>query len=91
MILAKGDIVVIAMDRPAVIPDISAAATALLADFGACDEAVLNVIFGLDEPQGKLPFELPSSMEAIRKQRSDVPGDSEDPLYPFGFGLSYGE
>jgi len=35
-------IVVIAMDRPAVIPDISAEAKALLADFGATDEAVLN-------------------------------------------------
>jgi len=84
-------IVVIAMDRPAVIPDISAEAKALLADFGATDEAVLNVIFGRVEPGGKLPFELPSSMEAVRKQRADVPSDSEEPLYPFGFGLKYGE
>ena len=82
-------IVVIAMDRPAVIPDISAEAKALLADFGATDEAVLNVVFGRVEPGGKLPFELPSSMEAVRKQRADVPSDSEDPIYPFGFGLKY--
>ena len=84
-------IVVISMDRPAVIPEINARAAALLADFGASDEAVLNVIFGQVEPQGKLPFELPSSMEAVRKQRSDVPSDSEHPLYPSGFGLSYGD
>jgi beta-glucosidase len=84
-------IVVIGMDRPAVIPEISAAARGLLAEFGACDEAVLNTIFGKARPEGKLPFELPSSMEAVRKQRPDVPFDSENPLYPFGFGLSYHE
>ena len=82
-------IVVIGMDRPAVIPEISAAAKGLLVEFGASDEAALNVVFGRARPGGKLPFELPSSMEAVRKQRADVPFDSENPLYPFGFGLSY--
>jgi beta-glucosidase len=82
-------IVVIYLDRPAVIPEISAAAQALLADFGASDQAVLDVIFGKHHPEGKLPFELPSSMEAVRTQRTDVPRDSKDPLYPFGFGLAY--
>ena len=73
-------IVVIYLDRPAVIPEISAASRALLADYGASDEAVLNVIFGKASPEGKLPFELPASMEAVRKQRADVPYDSKDPL-----------
>lgn len=82
-------IVVLYLDRPAVIPEISAAAKALLADYGADDSAVLDVIFGKAEPQGRLPFELPSSMEAVRNQKADVPHDSEQPLYPFGFGLSY--
>jgi beta-glucosidase len=82
-------IVVIYLDRPAVIPEISDEAHALLADFGASDAAVLDVVFGRAKPEGKLPFELPSSMEAVRKQREDVPYDSEDPLYAFGFGLTY--
>ncbi len=82
-------IVVIYLDRPAVIPEISAAAKALLGDFGASDVAVLNVLFGKAQPEGNLPFELPSSMEAVRNQRSDVPHDSDNPLYPFGFGLRY--
>ncbi len=82
-------IVVIELDRPAVIPEINADAKALLADFGASDEAVLDVIFGKRKPEGRLPFELPSSMKAVREQRSDVPYDSNDPLYPFGFGLEY--
>jgi beta-glucosidase len=82
-------IVVIYLDRPAVLPEISAAAAALLGDFGAGDEAVLNVLFGRARPEGKLPFELPSSMEAVRRQKADLPHDSENPLYPFGFGLTY--
>jgi beta-glucosidase len=82
-------IVAIYLDRPAVIPEIAAAAKALLGDFGASDEAVLDVVFGLAEPEGRLPFELPSSMEAVRRQKPDLPHDSEAPLYPYGFGLSY--
>jgi len=82
-------IVVLYLDRPAVIPEISTAARALLVDYGASDTAVLDVIFGKASPGGKLPMELPSSMEAVRNQKADVPYDSENPLYPFGFGLSY--
>lgn len=82
-------IVDINLDRPAVIPEINAVAKGLLADFGASDEAVLDVIFGKSKPGGKLPFELPSSMDAVREQKEDLPYDSRAPLYKFGFGLSY--
>ncbi|HEY9045412.1 MAG TPA: glycoside hydrolase family 3 protein [Ohtaekwangia sp.] len=82
-------IVDIYLDRPAVIPEISDKAKGLLADFGASDAAVLDVIFGKAKPGGKLPIELPSSMDAVRNQKEDVPYDSKDPLYPFGHGLSY--
>jgi beta-glucosidase len=82
-------IVDIYLDRPAVIPEISAKAKGLLADFGASDEVVLDVIFGKYKPGGHLPMELPSSMEAVRNQKEDVPYDSKNPLYKFGFGLSY--
>ena len=82
-------IVNVYLDRPAVIPDISAAAHALIADFGASDESVCEVLFGNAVPKGKLPFELPSSMEAVRNQLTDVPYDSKNPLYAFGYGLTY--
>jgi beta-glucosidase len=82
-------IVDIYIDRPAVIPEISANAKGLLANFGASDEAVLDVIFGKAKPEGKLPLELPSSMDAVKNQKEDMPYDSKDPLYPFGFGLRY--
>ena len=89
LLAAVPTIVVIGLDRPAVLPEISAAAQGLLAEYGASDEAVLNVIFGQVPPEGRLPFELPSSMTAVRAQKADLPYDSEDPLYPFRFGLSY--
>lgn len=82
-------IVDIYLDRPAVIPEISKACKALLGNFGASDAAALDVIFGKAKPEGRLPFELPSSMEAVRNQKEDLPHDSKNPLYPFGFGLNY--
>ncbi len=57
--------------------------------YGASDRAVAEVLFGIAQPEGRLPFELPSSMEAVRKQYADVPDDSENPLFERGFGLGY--
>jgi beta-glucosidase len=82
-------IVDIFLDRPAVIPEIAAQSAGLLANFGASDAALLDVIFGRFAPTGKLPLEMPSSMEAVRRQREDLPYDSVGPLFPFGHGLTY--
>jgi len=82
-------VVAIHLDRPAVIPEIAEHALALLGEFGASDAAVLDVVWGRFAPEGKLPFELPSSMEAVRAQHPDAPHDSANPLFPFGHGLTY--
>lgn len=82
-------VVDIYLDRPAVIPAIAARSAALLANFGASDAALLDVVFGRAAPGGRLPFELPSSMAAVLRQHPDLPYDSEDPLFPFGHGLTY--
>jgi len=82
-------IVVIYLDRPAVIPAIVDSASAVIADYGASDRAVAEVLFGIAKPEGSLPFELPSSMEAVRNQYEDVPADSESPLFESAFGLAY--
>jgi len=82
-------IVDIYLNRAAVIPEISQYSKALIANFGANDAALLDVVFGKYKPCGHLPIELPSSMDAVRNQKEDVPYDSKDPLYKFGFGLSY--
>ena len=85
----KPTIVCIYLDRPAVISEIVENAAGLLCDFGAHDDAVLDIIFGEFNPSAKLPFELPCSMEAVKNQKEDVPYDSENPVFEFGFGLSY--
>ncbi|HLF35834.1 MAG TPA: glycoside hydrolase family 3 N-terminal domain-containing protein, partial [Cyclobacteriaceae bacterium] len=77
------------LDRPAVIPEIAEKSAALIANFGATDEVLLEVIFGKFKPEGRLPVEMPSSMDAVRNQYEDVPYDSKDPLYKYGYGLSY--
>ena len=82
-------IVDIYLDRPAVIPEIADSCAGLVANFGASDAAVLDIVFGRFKPSAKLPFELPSSMEAVRAQKPDLPHDSAEPLYEYGFGLSY--
>ncbi len=82
-------IVDIYLERGAVIPEIAAAAAGLIANFGASDAALLDVVFGRFAPTGRLPFELPSSMEAVRAQAPDLPGDSQSPLFRFGYGLTY--
>ncbi len=86
----KPTIICIYFDRPAVMPEIVKNSAAVLCEFGSTDDAVLDIIFGEFNPTAKLPFEIPSSMEAVRKQKEDVPYDSENPLFEFGYGLEYG-
>ena len=82
-------IVSVYLDRPAILTPLQATARALIANFGVSDEALIDVLTGRAKPEGKLPFELPSSMDAVAAQRPDMPHDSARPLYPFGFGRSY--
>jgi len=86
---APKSIVTVYMDRPAILGNVQDKATALLANFGLSDAALFDVLTGKASPQGKLPFELPSSMAEVEAQLSDLPHDSAHPLYPFGYGLAY--
>jgi beta-glucosidase len=83
-------VVAIHLERAAVIPEIAERAAALVACFGASDAALLDALFGRVEPQGRLPFQLPRSMAEVVAGRPDVPQESPDPLFPLGFGLTYG-
>ncbi|MBW7984601.1 beta-glucosidase [Enterobacillus tribolii] len=75
------------VDRPVILTNIVDKTDVLLANFGASDEAVLDVITGKSKAQGKMPFELPSSWQAVLDQKEDVPHDSVDPLFPIGAGI----
>lgn len=81
-------VVNIYLDRPAILNQIQKSSGAILANFGANDQVLMNAITGEHPVSGKLPFELPSSMKAVKAQHSDKPHDSANPLYPIGFGLT---
>ena len=78
-------IVVVYLDRPAILTALVPLAKTLIADFGASDDALMDALTGRVQPVGRLPFELPRSMDAVRAQKGDVPSDSPSPLYPVGY------
>ena len=84
---AKPTVLVLHLDRPTVMPELVEECAGVVAVFGASDAAVDDVLRGRVRAEGRLPFELPRSMEAVRAQQPDVPHDSEDPLFPIGYGL----
>jgi len=53
--------------------------------------AIAETLFGLNNPTGKTPIQFPRDMDSVNDQSGDVPFDLEDPLYDYGFGLSYAE
>lgn len=57
---------------PAVIPEIIKSIKGLVAYFDASDAALFDMIFANTKPGSKLPFELPSTMEVVRTQRSVI-------------------
>ncbi|WP_191229043.1 glycoside hydrolase family 3 protein [Aurantiacibacter xanthus] len=73
------------LDRPAILTPFRPRANVLLASFGASDAALLDVLTGAVTPRGKLPFELPVSMQAVEAQRPGAPADSAAPLYALGY------
>jgi beta-glucosidase len=82
-------IVTVYLDRPAILTNVVDKTSALLGNFGVSDEALFDVITGKDKPLGRLPFELPSSMNDLLAQKSDMPHDTANPLFAYGFGLEY--
>lgn len=51
--------------------------------------AIGETLFGLNNPTGKTPMQFPRDMESVNDQEGDVSFDLENPLYDYGFGLSY--
>ena len=82
-------IIVVDLNRPAILEDIKKSSAALIGTFGVLDEIIFEGIFGEFNPSGKLPFEIPSSMESVENQKEDLPDDTLDPTYEYGYGISY--
>ncbi len=79
-------VVDVVLDRPAVLTPLLPFSSSVVGSYGTCDEALLEALTGAVEPRGRLPFDLPRSMEQVRRHPEDVPG-YDDPLFAFGHGL----
>lgn len=92
-------ITLIRFRSPWLIHEIEPNAEAVIGTFGVKTDAVLDVICGKFNPNGKLPFTIPASQEALENEKGDIPGFAESPSYVYqaksgdkygyGFGLSY--
>lgn len=82
-------VVCVDMDRPTILTEFIDQVPGVIATFGISDDATLDVVFGKHAPTGKLPFDLPSDMPSVAAQAPDAAHDLEDPLFKFGFGLTY--
>ena len=80
-------VIVVNLDRPAILTPFVGHAAAIVADYGSSAAAVLDALTGRVAPRGRLPIEIPRSMDAVRSSREDVPSDSGDPVFPVHHGL----
>jgi beta-glucosidase len=79
-------VVDVVLDRPAVLTPLLPVVAALVGSYGTCDDALVDALTGEVAPRGRLPFDLPRSMEQVRRHGEDVPG-FDDPLFRCGDGL----
>lgn len=88
-------IVVVNISNAPVVKEFEPLADALIFTFDVQNQAVLDIITGRAVPSGRLPFEVPASMEAVETHCEDRPHDivphrdSDGNLYIFGHGLRY--
>ncbi len=97
--LGKPVIVVLINGPPLSIPEIAAKADALLEAWYPGQEggtALADILFGDADPGGKLPVTIARSVGQLPMFYDDKPSahrgylfDSDQPLFPFGYGLSY--
>lgn len=80
-------IVDVYLKLPVVLSGIVGSVHGLVANYGATDSAFFDILFGRSHPRGRLPFDLPSSVEAVAASRPDVPFDTVDSLFRFGYGV----
>jgi beta-glucosidase len=83
-------VVAVYLDRPAILTNVREKASAIVGNFGVGDAALLDVLMGRARAEGRLPFELPSSMAEVEAQAPGLPHDTRRPLYLIGAGIGLG-
>lgn len=92
----KPVIVIIDVSKPMVFNEFEKDASAILITFSIQDQAIMDILSGVAEPSGLLPFQMPADMKTVELQQEDVPfdmtchTDSEGNTYDFGFGMNWG-
>jgi len=81
-------VVVLVVGRPVIIDKILPMADAIVVAWlpGSEGAGITDVLFGDVHPSGKLPHSWPRSMSQIPINQGDA---NYDPLYPYGYGLTY--
>ena len=87
----KPVVVLLHMERPGILTELVdiRPRVAILAHFGSSDGPLLDVTIGRVMPKGRLPFDLPRTVQSVDAQQEDVPFDLTEPLFRFGHGLSF--
>jgi beta-glucosidase len=81
-------VVVLVTGRPMILEPVLAHADAIVAAWlpGTEGQGVADVLFGDYRPTGKLSYSWPRSMQQVPVNVGDA---RYDPLFPFGYGLTY--
>ena len=91
----KPVLVMLHLERPAIVAEFEPVADALVVSFGVQDQALFDMLSGVAEPSGLLPIQIPDGMTTVETQCEDLPLDMtchcdlEGNAYDFGFGLSW--
>ncbi|MDB5017118.1 MAG: bglX 2 [Mucilaginibacter sp.] len=91
----KPVIVAITLSKPAILAEFEKDANAIVASFGVQNQAILDILTGVAEPSGLLPFQMPANMQTVELQDEDIPHDmtcytdAAGHTYDFGFGMNW--
>jgi beta-glucosidase len=91
----KPVVVVLNLSHPTVVSEFEPSANAILVSFVVEDRAILDILTGVAEPSGLLPFQMPANMQTVEEQYEDTPRDmrpyvdAQGHAYDFAFGLNW--
>ncbi len=84
-------ITIVVLSRPYVLTELVELSDSVLVVYrpGVTEgaRAIVDALYGDGPITGKLPVQIPRTMEQVVSQREDLPFDIDDPLYDVGYGI----